>query len=131
VELPTPAAHGLSTDATIAVPVPVAGLTLHRLLEHAFPRERDFEPTLSRNQAKLRGVPELFRCSISLWLEQAQAVAASRRRTCFVARLELAVAGLTRVAATEAGNSGHVDVWGHPDELLRAVVNVVRSERRP
>ncbi len=59
--LPTPELHGLPEDATIAVPVPAGGLTVHRLLEHEAPSDHDFEPTLSRNQAKLRGVPELFR----------------------------------------------------------------------
>jgi hypothetical protein len=72
VELPTPAAHGLPDDATIAVPVPAAGLTLHRLLEHEAPRARDFEPKFSRNQAKSAGLPELFRGSISHWLEHEQ-----------------------------------------------------------
>jgi hypothetical protein len=91
----------------------------------------DFEPSLSRNQAKRRGVPELFRGSISFWLEQAQAVAASERRSCFVAKLELAMPSLIRVAAAEAVvDNGHVDVWAHPDELLEAVVDVVREDRR-
>ena len=63
--LPKPEQHGLPEAATIAVPVPVGGLTLHRLLDHETPGERDFEPKLSRAQAKLRAVPELFRGCIS------------------------------------------------------------------
>jgi hypothetical protein len=129
--LPTPELHGLPEDATIAVSVPPGGLTVHRLLEHEAPSERDFEPTLSRNQAKLRGVPELFRGSISHWLEHAQAVRASDRSTCFVARLELAASPLLRVAMTEQIGKGHVDVWAHPQELLGAVVDVVRERKRP
>ena len=73
--LPSRVDYGLPSSATIAVPVPADGLTLYRLLEHETPSEHDFEPKLSRNQAKLRGVPELFRGSISHWLEHAQAVA--------------------------------------------------------
>jgi hypothetical protein len=88
-QLPSPDAHGSPETATIAVPVPRGGLTLHRLLEHETPSERDFEPRLSRNQAKLRGLPELFRGSISHWLEQDQAVTASERSGCFVARLDV------------------------------------------
>jgi hypothetical protein len=84
VELPTPAAHGLPADATIAVPVPAAGLTLHRLLEHLAPRVGDFEPNLSRSQAKRARIPELYRGSVSHWLEREQAVANSERRTSFV-----------------------------------------------
>src|SRR6266508_6820823 len=98
VQLPNPDAHGLPKTATIVVPVPPDGLRLHRLLEHEIPSERDFEPKLSRNQAKLRGVPELFRGSISHWLERSEAVSASERSTCFVARLDLRPGGLVRVA---------------------------------
>src|SRR6266508_1591138 len=96
--LPRPEAHGLPETATIAVGVPMGGLTVHRLLEHESPSERDFEPKLSRNQAKLRGVPELFRGSISHWLERSEAVSAIERSTCFVARLDLRPGGLVRVA---------------------------------
>jgi hypothetical protein len=129
-QLPSPNAHGLPETATIAVPVPPDGLALHRLLEHEMPSERDFEPRLSRNQAKLRGVPELFRGSISHWLEHDQAVAASERSTCFVARLELSARSLLRVALTEEWGSGHVDVWAHPQELLAAVAEVMHERRR-
>lgn len=129
-QLPSPSAHGLPETATIAVPVPPGGLTLHRLLEHETPSERDFEPKLSRNQAKLRGVPELFRGSISHWLGHDEAVRASERSTCFVARLEISAGTLLRVALTEEWGRGHVDVWGHPQELLAAVADVVR-ERKP
>lgn len=131
MELPTPLAHGLPDDATIAVPLPAGGLTLHRLLEHEAPRARDFEPKLSRNQAKLALVPELFRGSISHWLEHEQAVGISGRPTAFVARVELGDAGsLIRVALTEEKGPGHVDVWGHPDDLVAAVVGVIRDVRR-
>jgi hypothetical protein len=126
VQLPTPADHGLPDDATIVVPVPASGLTLYRLLEHEHAREGDFEPSLSRSQAKLRGIPELFRGSLSLWLEEGQAVAASNRPTSFVARLVLTDTSLVRVASTEQRTKGHVDVWSHPQELLQAVVDVVR-----
>src|SRR6266508_3739973 len=129
--LPRPEAHGLPETATIAVGVPMGGLTVHRLLEHESPSERDFEPKLSRNQAKLRGVPELFRGSISHWLEQTQAVRASERSICFVAQLELPPDRLLRVAMTEQLGRGHVDIWAHPQELLGAVVDVVRHRRRP
>jgi len=131
VELPTPAAHGLPDDATIAVPVPVTGLRLHRLLDHEAPRARDFEPKLSRNQAKSAGLPELFRGSISHWLEHEQAIARSERRTSFVARVELRDSdSLIRVAPREKKGRGHVDVWGHPDDLLAAVADVIREVRR-
>jgi hypothetical protein len=129
-QLPSPDAYGLPQTATIVVPVPPGGLRLHRLLEHEIPSERDFEPKLSRNQAKLRGVPELFRGSISQWLEHDQAVGSSERSTCFVARLELPVGSSVRVALTEEWGIGHVDVWGHPQELLAAVADVVRERRR-
>lgn len=131
VALPRPTEHGLSGEATIAVPVPAEGLTLFRLLEHETAREGDFEPRLSRSQAKLRGVPELFHGSVSHWLEQDQAVEASERRTCFVARLELAAPSLVRVALTEQWGKGHVDIWAHPQELLAAVADVAREQKRP
>src|SRR6266508_6043247 len=112
-QLPSPDAHGLAKTATIVVPVPPDGLRLHRLLEHEIPSERDFEPKLSRNQAKLRGVPELFRGSISHWLEHAQAVRASERSICFVAKLELPPDSLLRVALDRKStrlNSSHVAI---------------------
>jgi hypothetical protein len=101
-------------------------LTLYRLLEHERAREGDFEPSLSRNQAKRRGIPEFFRGSVSLWLEEGQAVAASTRPTSFVARLDLPETRLIHVASTEHRAKGHVDVWAHPQELLQAVVDIVR-----
>lgn len=127
--LPSPAEHGLPTSATIAVPVPADGLTLYRLLEHETPSEHDFEPKLSRTQAKLRGVPELFRGSISHWLQRDQAIVASERTTCFIAQLNLAAGNLLRVALTEDWGVGHVDVWGHPRELFDSVAGVVRERR--
>ncbi len=45
--------------------------------------------------------------------------------------LELATGSLLRVAMTEQLGKGHVDVWAHPQELLGAVVDVVRERRRP
>jgi hypothetical protein len=116
----------LPDDATIVVPVPASSLTLYRLLEHEQAREGDFEPSRSRNQAKRRGIPEFFRSSVSFWLEEGQAVAASTRPTSFVARLVLTDTGLVHVASTERRAKGHVDVWAHPQELLQAVVEVVR-----
>src|SRR5438477_2030783 len=96
--LPSRVDYGLPSSATIAVPVPADGLTLYRLLEHETPSEHDFEPKLSRNQAKLRGVPELFRGGISHWLRRDQAIVASERTICFIAQLNLAAGSLLRVA---------------------------------
>jgi hypothetical protein len=73
-----------------------------------------------------RGIPEVFRTSVSAWLEQAQAAAASNRRVAYVARLALLDEPLTRVALTEHGGYGHVDVWAYPGTLLGAVVDVIR-----
>jgi hypothetical protein len=128
--LPTPADHGLPHDATIAVPVPAEGLTLHRLVEGEAPRLKDFEPALTRAQAERQDVPELFRGSISHWLEQAQAAEQSRSRSFYVARVRLAPDGLVRAALTEQFGPGHVDVWAHPQRLLDAVAEVVRDRRR-
>jgi hypothetical protein len=128
--LPSPHDHGLPDKATIAVPIPAGGVILHRLLEHETPTERDFEAKLTRTQAKLRGVPELVRGSISHWLEHDGAISASERSTCFVARVELPAGSLVRVALTEEWGTGHIDVWGHPQELLAAVAAVVRELRR-
>jgi hypothetical protein len=129
MRLPTPAAHGLPDEATIAVPVPDRGLTLYRLLEANEPQLGDFEPDWTRPQAQLRGIPELFRVSISHWLEQAQARRASARSVAFIATIELRDEPLARVAMTEREGLGHVDVWAYPRTLLAAVVAVVRLER--
>ncbi len=128
--LPTPGGHDLPDDATIAVPVPPAGLTLYRLVEGEVPRLRDFEPALTRAQAERQGVPELFRASISHWLEHSQAGEQSRSRAFFVAQLRLAPGALVRAALTEQFGPGHVDVWAHPQRLLDAVAEVVRDRRR-
>lgn len=119
-----PSTLGLPAGAVVATPVPAWGLVLYRLLEHDVPRERDFEPHLTRSQARLRRVPELLRVSLSAWLTLDAAVARStRRRTC-VARLELADDGLMRVAVTGRAGAGHVEVWGHPRDVLAAVASV-------
>jgi hypothetical protein len=75
-------------------------------------------------------VAELFRGSVSHWLDRGQAVEASERRTCFVARLELPPESLIRVALIEQWGEGHVDVWAHPQDLLSAVADVVREQKR-
>jgi hypothetical protein len=128
--LPKPVEHALPEEAVIAVPLPPRGLTLYRLLESEEPGIDDFEPTWTRPQAQLRGVPELFRSGLSHWLDQARAAAQSGRRQVWVARLELEPHPLTRVALTEQFGEGHVDVWGYPRDLLRAVVGVVRVPKR-
>ncbi len=129
--LPAPAAFGLPGDATIAVPVPACGLTLFRLLEASEPKLGDFEPGWTRAQGQLRGIPELFRTSISTWLEPTGALAARNRRVAFVARLALEPSPLTRMARTSPFEHGHADVWGYPRELLQAVVDVTRIRAAP
>jgi hypothetical protein len=129
VNLPDPHDHGLPAQATIAVPVPSDGLELYRLLEAETPRREDFEPGWTRSQALLQGIPELSRVAISHWLEHAQAARRSERLIAFIARIVLAPHPLVRVALTEREGRGHVDVWAHPQTLLEAVAEVVRTER--
>lgn len=128
--LPSPERHGLPPEAAIAVPVPPEGLTVFRLLDGPEPRQKDFEPTHTRPQAQLRGIPELFRSSVSHWLDQEQALARSRQREAWIARVDLRPDPLNRVALTEYDpfgefRPGHVDVWGYPRELLARVVDVL------
>ncbi|MGH2989004.1 MAG: hypothetical protein ACRDMY_03910 [Gaiellaceae bacterium] len=132
--LPSPDRHNLPTEAAIAVPVPPDGLTLYRLLDASEPRQKDFEPTYTRPQAQIRAIPELFRASVSCWLQPEQALTALRRPRVWSAQLELRQDPLTRVALTELdphGESrpGHVDVWAYPRELLASVIDVVLIER--
>jgi len=129
--LPSPAAHGLPEDTTIAVPVPADGLTLFRLIDGETPTVRDFEERLTRAQAERDGVPELFRLCVSHWFDYYRAAAQSRRRRFYVARIELEPGGLTRIALTEQHGRGHVDVWAHPQTLLDAVAEVVSGHRTP
>jgi hypothetical protein len=121
--LPSPEAHRLPPNAAIVVPVPTAGLTLYRLLRGANPRPEDFEPTFTRPQAQIRGIPELFRTSVSHWLSPQQAAAWSTQKIYRVARLELRPDPLTRVALTERADGderiGHVDVWAHRGRCSR------------
>lgn len=76
-------------------------------------------------------MPELFRGSVSHWLEHGQAAERSRRRTFFLARVHLAPDQLVRVALTDQFGRGHVDVWAHPQRLVDAVVEVVQGTRPP
>jgi hypothetical protein len=128
--LPRPEDVGLPAGGLAVVPVPESGLTLFRLLEADTPREKDFEPRLSRNQARIRNVPELLRMSLSHWLTEDQALNHSQRRRTAIAELHLLPGGLTHVALTEEFDEGHVDVWGHPRDLLNAVARVVVSPKR-
>lgn len=130
MDLPRPEEHGLPVEAAIAVPVPPGGLTLYRLLESEDPRLGDFEPTHTRAQAQLLGIPELFRVSLSHWLELDLALGASERRVAFVARVHFEPDPLVRVALTEQEDEGHVDVWASPHVLLRSVADVVRCRLR-
>lgn len=114
----------------IAVPLPPRGLTVYRLVKAEQPGIDDFEPMWTRPQAQLRGLPELFRSGLSHWLDQSLAAAQSVRQEAWVARLRLEPHPLTRVALTEQFGDGHVDVWGYPRDLLRAVVDVVQVAKR-
>lgn len=132
--LPSPEAHGLPDDTVIAVPVPDDGLTVFRLLRGAEPRVEDFEPDYTRPQAQLRRIPELFRSSISSWLQRDQALAQSTQMQVWIARVVLEPNPLTRVALTELGlggkpQPGHIDVWGYPRELLACVAEVSETKR--
>jgi hypothetical protein len=132
--LPVPERHDLPPEATIAVPVPPDGLTVYRLLDGPDPRVKDFEPTQTRPQAQLRGIPELFRCSVSHWLEQEQAHRQGRRKQVWIARVDLRPDLVTRIALTEYDQfgeplPGHVDVWGYPRELLACVIDVAVAAR--
>ena len=129
--LPRPGDHGLPKEGAIVVPVPAEGLTLYRLLRDETPVREDFEPMWTRPQAQLRSIPEVFRTSLSHWLEEAAAAAQSERRLAWVARLDLRPDPLTRVALTEQYGAGHVDVWAYPRDVLAAVADVVQVRKRP
>lgn len=101
VALPRPVEHGLTGEATIVGPVPADGLTLYRLVDGESPSVRDFEERRTRPQAERDGIPELFRLSVSHWLQHAQAAAHSIRRRYYVAELRLETGTLARVALTE------------------------------
>ncbi len=128
--LPSPDAFGLARGSAVAVPVPEGGLTVYRLLRGPEPRLDDFEPHLTRPQGQLRGIPELFRVSVSHWLRPEQALARSSSRVAFLARVHLRPDPLIRVALTERAEQefrrGHVDVWAYPRRLLALVVDVAR-----
>jgi hypothetical protein len=128
--LPRVSDHGLPVDATIAVPVPMGGLTLYRLVDGEPPTAGDFEERRTRPQAERDGIPELFRLSVSHWLRYEQAAAHSIRRRFHVAELRLEPHRLVRVALTEEHGEGHVDVWAAPQTLLEAVASVVEGFRR-
>jgi hypothetical protein len=130
VPLPRPSDHGLTGDATIAVPVPAEGVTLYRLVDGESPTIRDFEERRTRPQAERDGIPELFRLSVSHWLRYEQAAAHSIRRRFLVAEVRLEPGGLVRVALSEEHGEGHVDVWAAPQTLLQAVASVVEGFRR-
>ena len=128
--LPTPGGHGLPETTTLAVPVPVDGLKLYRLVDGDEPSLRDFEERRTRPQAERDGIPELFRLSVSHWLRYEQASAHSIRRRFHIAELELTPHVLIRVALTEEHGEGHVDVWAPPGVLLAAVASTVEGFRR-
>lgn len=131
--LPRPEDLDLPPSSVVVVAVPDEGLTLYRLLRGSEPRQEDFEPSFTRPQAQLRGIPELFRTSASHWLRPEQAAAWSTQAVYRIARVELRPDPLIRVALTErAGNGvrpGHVDVWSYPTALLQAVVDVTEGRR--
>ncbi len=131
--LPSPELLGLPAGSAVAVAVPDARLTLYRLLRHPEPHIEDFEPHLTRPQAALRRVPELFRASVSHWLGPKEAAATSTSRVFYLARVELVPDPLICVALTERVTNeyrpDHVDVWGYPRQLLAAVVDVTSGTK--
>ena len=94
------------------------------------PVVRDFEERRTRAQAEREAIPELFRLSVSYWLQHEQAAARSLRRRFHIAEVRLETGTLARVALTEDHGEGHVDVWASGQELLAGIVNVVRGFRR-
>lgn len=133
MSLPRPDDLGLPHTSVVVVTVPGERLTLYRLLRGSEPRQEDFEPSFTRPQARLRGIPDLFRTSVSHWLRPEQAGAWSKERLYRVARIELRPDPLVRVALTERTDGGirigHVDVWAYPNALLQAVVDVIEGRR--
>lgn len=131
--LARPEDFGLPPTSVVVVTVPDEGLTLYRLLRGPEPRREDFEPSFTRPQGQLRGIPEVFRVSVSHWLRADQAAAWSTESVYRLARVELRPDPLVRVALTErAGDGvrlGHVDVWAYPNALLQAVVDVSEGRR--
>src|SRR6266508_1821938 len=113
--LPRPDAFVLSHESALAVPVPDEGLTAYRLLRGAEPQADDFEPSWTRPQGQLRGIPELFRTSVSHWLDSDQAASMSLARGLHGAGGEYRL--------------GHVDVWGYPRDLLAMVVEVSEGRK--
>lgn len=122
--LPDPRQMGLPAGAFVVVPV--VELDVWRLLRESAPTVSDFEERVTRAQAERLGLPEIFRTSASHFEQRSQAVAQSRSRRGYVARLHLTADPHTRVALTPFEQPGHVDVWGFPHTLLAAVRDVER-----
>ena len=122
--LPDPRQMGLPIGAFVVVPA--NGLDLWRLLRESSPTVSDFEERVTRAQAERIGLPEIFRTTVSHFEQRRQAVAQSRSRRGYVARLHLTADPHTRVALTTFEHAGHVDVWGFPLTLLAAVLDVER-----
>ena len=81
---------------------------------------------MTRPQAERLGLPEIFRTSVSHFVERDQAVAQSRAGNGYIADVRLVRDAHTRIALTPFEHEGHVDVWGFPTTLLASVVDVQR-----
>ena len=123
--LPRPVEHGLPPYATIAVSVLDSGLPLYRLLEHQTPSRRDFEPRLSRTQARIRGLPGLFKTEL-----HASIVELNTGICATVDEARAALAALRRTAAELARAEGMVIAAAGTHPFSRAEEQEVVQEKR-
>ena len=127
--LPDPRQMGLPAGAFVVVLA--AGQDVWRLSRESSPTVSDVEERVTRAQAERLGLPEIFRTSVSHFEQRSQAVAQSRSRRGYVARLHLTADPHTRVALTPLSNPA-MSMSG--DSLTRCsqrMSSASRERRRP
>ena len=110
-------AGNVPREAVVALPA--RGLTVYRLTAGGTPTLADFSP-MSPARAAARGVPELLRVGLSVFLERQQAEAVRLRPSSCVVEVRLREGRRIHIART-GNRPGHLTVWAPIEELLECV----------
>lgn len=100
------------------------GETFYRLLRAEQPQVRDFYSVRELGRRLPHRTPWLIAVGISVFDSPEGALAVARRRPAIVARVALPEG--RGISYAKTAGEGHYTLWAAPEDLLAAVVDVVR-----
>ena len=100
------------------------GEAFYRLLRSEQPQVRDFYSARELGRRMPRRTPWLIAVGVSMFDSAERALAVARRRPAIVAQVVLPAS--RGISFAKTAGAGHYTIWAAPEDLLAAVVDVVR-----